>query len=231
MLIGEIFVDTNCGRKKAHSMKNAETTGKDSRLRTLGPVKLFIPFLLLSVTLCACKTPPSPPDRAPGTKIALNYAILEKKSADDFKRLSEYVTDKENTGGNVVVRSDPSFRDGIYLILNIDIGAKVPAGSVAKLRYYRPDDHGEFVQEWELPEFVGMPTREILLGLTNREPPKNLTAWHLEVVSPDGERLIERSSFLWLDLTENPEAQTTEEPSQENEEAQKTEAPQDSTSK
>ncbi len=185
-------------------MKNAGETVKHSGRRGAKSAKILLPLLAVAAIFCSsCKAPPTPPRRAPGTPIALNSIIIQEKKEKDFKRLSEYFTYEENTGGNAIARSDPANRDGIYFILNIEIAATIPSGSVATLRYFCPHKTGELVQTWTLPEFFGTPTSEIMLGLTTKPVPEGILAWHIEIVSPEGEKLIERSSFLWLDLSKN----------------------------
>ena len=90
-------------------------------------------------TLCAlfaaaaffasCRVPPSPPSVADGSTVPIEYAVFSWKDEKDFKRISEYFTDEENTGANCVVRSDPAVRAGLYLILGIRPFTGIPAGS------------------------------------------------------------------------------------------------------
>lgn len=152
----------------------------------------------------ACKQPPSPPyhDEDVGTSVGIGYASFYWKSEDDFKRISEYFTDEENPGSNVTVRSDPACRDGLYMILNLEAGAAVPAGSVAELRYFHPKKSGIRICRWTLPEFNAAPHRELRLGLTGADWEKNLSgkrpsAWQLTLVAPDGKLLLRRDSYLW----------------------------------
>ncbi|MGN1347243.1 MAG: hypothetical protein ACI4V1_10700 [Eubacteriales bacterium] len=161
------------------------------------------------MNLSACRRPPSPPYRAEGSAFGVEYATFYWKTEKDFKRISEFFTDEENTGSNVVVRSDPEKRDGLYLIVNLEFGSVVPEGSVAELRYLHPERAGVQTQLWTLPEFRAAPQRELRLGLTGKTWSKNLSgkrpsAWKLTVVSPDGETLVLRRSFLWTEKTETP---------------------------
>ncbi|MGN0834779.1 MAG: hypothetical protein ACI4QA_02995 [Candidatus Spyradosoma sp.] len=167
-------------------------------LRAAGALALGAAFANLS----ACRQPPSPPYRAEGSAFGVEYATFYWKTEKDFKRISEFFTDEENTGSDVVVRSDPETRTGLYLIVNLECGSLVPAGSVAELRYFHPVRTGEQIQRWTLPEFLAAPHRELRLGLTGTAWDKSLSrkkpsAWKLTVVSPSGETLVLRRSFLW----------------------------------
>lgn len=163
------------------------------------------------VNLAACRQPPTPPYRAEGSAFGVEYASFHWKTEQDFKRISEFFTDEESTGSDVVVRSDPSVRDGLYLIVNLESSTVVPEGSVAELAYLHPERAGVRTQRWTLPEFRAAPQRELRLGLTGKTWGKHLSrkrpaAWKLSVVSPDGETLVLRRSFLWTEKAETPAA-------------------------
>lgn len=155
-----------------------------------------------ALSAASCRVPPSPPPTANGSTVPISYAVFSWKDEKNFKRISEFFTDEEFTGATCVVRTDPSVRDGLYFILGIECGEKIPAGSVAVLRYFRPDKLGEQKAEFSLPEFTGTPIGEIRLGLTGEAWPKSLrgerpTAWEISVRAPDGQLLVFRQSFLW----------------------------------
>lgn len=152
----------------------------------------------------ACKQPPTPAYHGEyaGNAIGIGYASFYMKTEDDFKRISEYFTDEENTGSHTVVRSHPESREGLYMIVSLESGAVVPAGSVAELRYYHPKKGGLQTCRWTLPEFTAAPHRELRLGLTGEDWDASLSrkrpsAWQLNVYNPSGELLFRRDSYLW----------------------------------
>ncbi len=160
--------------------------------------------VLVFVLNPACKQPPTPAYHGEdaGNTIGICYASFYLKREDDFKRISEYFTDAENTGGHAVVRSRPESRDGLYMIVSLENGAKVPAGSVAELRYFHPKKGGLQTCRWTLPEFSAAPHRELRLGLTGEDWDASLyrkrpSAWQLSVSGPDGQLLFRRNSYLW----------------------------------
>lgn len=155
-----------------------------------------------SLFFASCKVPPSPPPTANGSVIPISYAIFSWKDVNDFKRISEYFTDRENTGFNCVLRTDPETREGLYLVLGIEVSEKIPDDSTATLRYFRPDKVGEQTATFRLPEFESSVPGEILFGLTGNAWPKELkkrrpSAWQLSVHAPDGTLLLYRQSYLW----------------------------------
>lgn len=157
----------------------------------------------------SCRVPPNPPATANGSTVPISYAVFSWKNEKDFKRISEFFTDEEFTGSTCVVRTDPKVRNGLYFILGIECFEKIPAGSVAVLRYFRPDKLGEQKAEFALPEFTGTPIGEIRLGLTGDAWPKSLqrerpTAWEISVRAPSGQLLVFRQSFLWNQPEKKP---------------------------
>ncbi len=163
---------------------------------------LIVLSLIGSFFLSACQVPPTPPPTANGSTVPISYAVFSRKKAEDFTRISEYFTDRENTGDNCVCRTDPEVREGLYLVLGLEPGERIPAGSTAILRYFRPDKVGEQKAEFTLPEFTSTVSGEILLGLTGdawQAKKKNArpSAWQLSVTSPSGELLVYRQSYLW----------------------------------
>lgn len=163
------------------------------------------------LTLCvvtACTQPPTPPYHGEdaGTTAGIHYASFYWKTEEDFKRISEYFTDEENTGANTVVRSNPESRDGLYMILNLESDVVIPAGSIAELRYFHPKKTGLQTCRWSLPEFNAAIHRELRLGLTGNDWSKSLSrkrpsAWQIRATAPDGTLLFCRNSYLWVEPT------------------------------
>ncbi|MBQ7331889.1 MAG: hypothetical protein IJW39_01410 [Opitutales bacterium] len=152
--------------------------------------------------LTSCQVPPSPPPTANGSTVPISYAVFAWKDSQDFKRISEYFTDRENSGCSCVLRTDPEIREGLYFVLGLEVGEKISAGSKATLRYFRPDKVGEQTAEFVLPEFTSTVSGEILLGLTGNAWPAakkkaRPSAWQISVTAPDGKLLVYRQSYLW----------------------------------
>lgn len=154
--------------------------------------------------LAACSVPKSATSGPPGVStenVAIAHIDHRYIAAQDFVRISEYFTDKENTSGRVILRTDPSERGGYYFIVSLTWhpGTTLPAGTQADLDYIRSDDpdtrHAHFV--------FTQPTGtlpEILLGLTGKDwAEKNLklTAYKITLKDADGKVLADRQSFLW----------------------------------
>lgn len=119
------------------------------------------------------------------------------RDAASFKRISEYFTGRENTGGEIVLRTHPGRRDGYYFLVRTNnTGAAREAAFC--LEFVTPDStkprHSEF--------FIHLPAGSCVhqIGLTGPDwPDKSVAAvaWKLEVRDLSGAVLAETKSYLW----------------------------------
>jgi hypothetical protein len=154
--------------------------------------------------LPACSVPTSATSGPAGVStdgVAIAHVDHRYIAAQDFVRISEYFTDKENTSGRVILRTDPAERAGYYFIVSLEWhpGTTLPAGTQADLDYVRSDDpeprHAHFV----FTEPTGT-LPEILLGLTGKDwAEKNLklAAYKVTLKNAEGQVLADKQSFLW----------------------------------
>ena len=122
----------------------------------------------------------------------------EWHSADSFGRISEYFTGQENTGSQVILRTQPKERAGFYFLARVkNSGPAQPAAKII-LHLIKPD-----APQTRLYEFpVALPAGETVfnLGLTGTDwagPKTHPVAWKLEIVATDGRLLVVQKSFLW----------------------------------
>ncbi len=154
--------------------------------------------------LPACQMPTSATSTAPGVStegVAIAHVDHRYIAAQDFVRISEYFTGKENPSGRLIERTDPAERGGYYFIVSLTWhpGVELPAGTQADVDYIRSDDpdarHAHFV----FAEPTGT-LPEILLGLTGKDwTDKNtkLTAYKVTLKDAAGKVLSDHQSFLW----------------------------------
>ena len=119
----------------------------------------------------------------------------------DFVRVSEYFTGKENTSGRVIVRSNETERDGLYLLLALDFPDKDSQPKPYKLVLQIPDSESldPVTYSFLLPDHA-ITQGELWLGLTGEDwptPKKKIMAWHLAVQAKDDSILTNNQSFLW----------------------------------
>ncbi len=119
------------------------------------------------------------------------------REAASFKRISEYFSGRENTGGEIVVRSRPEERGGYYFLVRThNPGAARAARFV--LQVVTPDSTQPRVFRLSSTLPAGKAVHQ--LGLTGADWPDRTVvamAWKLEIVDSDGASLAEAKSYLW----------------------------------
>lgn len=118
------------------------------------------------------------------------------REAASFKRISEYFSGKENTGGQLMLRTHPEQRSGYYFQLRINTATTVDARLV--LQVITPDTATP--RTFNFTTTLTGPKTMLNLGLTGADWPDlkiNPVAWKLEVFSADGKLLATESSYLW----------------------------------
>jgi hypothetical protein len=121
------------------------------------------------------------------------------RDTESFERIGEYFGQPENTGREVVVRTQPASRDGYYFLVRV----KAPAGSAENARFelnvIRPD-HPE-AKTFTFPATLKAKETVFQLGLTGADWPggkeANPVAWKLALLDANGRVLAEHKSFLW----------------------------------
>jgi hypothetical protein len=132
-----------------------------------------------------------------GAELTIVRAFSGWRDAASFKRISEYFDGRENTGGQLVVRTHPGQRAGYYFLVRV----ANPGGPLAvkiSLQLSMPDDPKPRTQGFA----ADLPAGETLLnlGLTGPDWPDaktNPVAWKLEVLAADGRVLATEKSYLW----------------------------------
>ena len=119
------------------------------------------------------------------------------RKAESFKRISEYLDGKENTGGEAVLRTHPDQRGGFYFLVratnpgaarSVNVNLEIITTANAKPVSY------SFRPELKAGDTV------FHLGLTGAdwpEPKINPVAWKLELLDTDGRVLATEKSYLW----------------------------------
>jgi hypothetical protein len=120
------------------------------------------------------------------------------RDAGAFDRISEYFGGDENTGRQLVLRTQHDTRDGYYFLVRVKSAAALPRATF-QLSVIRPDAPEPKVYRFE----TAVPAKETVLqlGLTGPDWPggekANPVAWKLELIGTDRSVLAEQKSFLW----------------------------------
>ncbi len=153
------------------------------------PLRLFSLGLLLLFSLPASV-------RAAGPEIVRVFTGW--RDAASFQRVTEYLDGRENTGGIIVLRSQPGARAGFYWLVRLKNDDAPLAGAKLELQVVTPTspEAKTFTFPADVP--VGSPIYQ--LGLTGADWPDTKArpaAWQLRLLATDGKTLIAKESFLW----------------------------------
>ncbi|MBI5426283.1 MAG: hypothetical protein HZA32_19585 [Opitutae bacterium] len=119
------------------------------------------------------------------------------RDAASFKRISEYFTGRENSGGEVVLRTQPAARGGYYFLVRTDNDG--PARDIRfRLEVVTPG--ATQPRHFEFSAALPAGNQVYQLGLTGADWAANTIspmAWKLELVDADGKVLATEKSYLW----------------------------------
>lgn len=120
------------------------------------------------------------------------------RTDESFDRISEYFGKSENSGRQIVLRTQADIRGGYYFLVRVKSAMRID-GAKFELSVIRSD-----TPEPKIYSFAAVvPEKEMVfqLGLTGADWPAgqkaNPVAWKLALVATDGRVLAEQKSFLW----------------------------------
>jgi hypothetical protein len=155
--------------------------GRSLRLSSLGLLLLF--SLPVSV-------------RAAGPEIVRVFTGW--RDAASFQRVTEYLDGRENTGGIIVLRTQPGARAGFYWLVRLKNDGAPLAGARFELQVITPTSPEVKTSTFPVDIPLGSPLYQ--LGLTGSDWPgakARPAAWQLRLLAADGKTLIAKESFLW----------------------------------
>lgn len=167
-------------------------------------MKLFVynapagSFLALILALAAFLAPGT----SAATEIDVTRAKGEYRDSRQFFRISEFFTGRENTGNDVIRRSQPDDRAGYYLTLRLrEYPYDELVEEAIRLEVILPGDIEPTLFTFPLgPEKRRNPW--ILVGLTGDDWPTPETlplAWRVSFINLEGDVIAREKSFLWGD--------------------------------
>jgi len=134
---------------------------------------------------------------ASAADVTIAHVFTGWRDASSFKRISEYFTGRENTGGQTVLRSQPSQRAGFYFLVRAEnTGAPTTAQVVVNLIM----PIGKQVRTHTFTTSLSNKETLLNLGITGSDwldPKTNPVAWKIDIVSADGRMLASEKSYLW----------------------------------
>jgi hypothetical protein len=119
---------------------------------------------------------------------------------EDFTRISEYFTAREDKSSRCIVRTDEASREGFYFIIQLDQDIKkLPTNAIIELDWI-PQDEIKAKRTTFTISNNNYGSNEIFVGLTGSEKPKSgksPVAWRIVIKNQSGQTLTEEKSFLW----------------------------------
>jgi hypothetical protein len=119
------------------------------------------------------------------------------RDAASFKRISEYFDGKENTGGELVLRTHPDQRGGYYFLVRTANTGDVRAVT-ARLQVIT--ETNAKAREYTFSPTLKAGDTVFHLGLTGSDWPDAATtpvAWKLDLTDAEGRVLATTQSYLW----------------------------------
>lgn len=120
------------------------------------------------------------------------------RTVESFTRISEYFNGKENTGGQVMLRTQPQERAGFYFLCRVRNTQTPVAGAKLLLHVITP--HSPTAATYTYDVSLPKGDQVFQVGLTGsdwKNPEENPVAWQIELLDADGRKLATDESFLW----------------------------------
>lgn len=119
------------------------------------------------------------------------------RDAGSFKRISEFFTGRENTGNEIVVRSQPAERGGYYFLVRT-ANAGAPAAAKVAIQVVLPASPRP--RTFTFPVEIPAGQTVFNFGLTGADWPErgiDAVAWKIDVLDGHGAVLATEKSYLW----------------------------------
>ena len=119
---------------------------------------------------------------------------------EQFRRISEYLTNKEYMGKRIILRTQTRERSGYYFVLILDEKIRrLPNGTQIIGEFYTPRSLERQTYTFVLPARRPK-SKEIFIGLTGKDwqhRDEVPSAWKFTIKDANGALLAEKKSYLW----------------------------------
>jgi hypothetical protein len=132
------------------------------------------------------------------TEVSIIRVWPDWQPGSEFKRISEYFTGAENTGGRTVLRSQPGSRQGYYFLVRVKNRGPALSGAKWILQVVAPSDPG--TKTYSFTASLAKGSHLYDLGLTGSDwsgPSDRAVAWKLDVLDAEGHPIASAQSFVW----------------------------------
>ena len=127
-------------------------------------------------------------------------AVTERPyTQDQLKTLGEYFGYPEHCGRRTYLRTDESYRGGLYLIADLDTPVSaIPADTKVVVDLIRSSDGKTITQTLDLSKAFGYKGTALYVGITDKDNREGkLLAWRITLTDKGGNAIAEKHSFLW----------------------------------
>lgn len=157
----------------------------------------FLVVALTSLVMAAASAGAAAANPASDSGVTVVRVFTGWKEGASFKRISEYFTGKENTGGSVVLRTRAEQRSGFYFFVRLNNPG--PATPVKiNVEVVTPTD--KQTKDFSFSSELKSGANVFDLGLTGEDwldAKANPVAWKVDFVASDGRVLASEKSYLW----------------------------------
>lgn len=132
-----------------------------------------------------------------GAEVRIVRVFTGWRDAGSFKRISEYFTGQENTGRQIVLRTQPGERGGYYFLVRTE-NKHATTRANFRLHVVLPGTHQPRVFNFSADIPRGQQVFNI--GVTGADWPDadtDAVAWKLNVLDSSGAVLATEKSYLW----------------------------------
>jgi len=158
-------------------------------------------LLVAAFVLAACANSGGGAKNEPGMTVVRIWP--DYRAAESFDRIPEYFTGKENTAGQIVMRTHPEARAGFYFFMRLKhLGEVAIENAQVEISVIMPDSPAAKTFLLRVP--VVLRKGAILLnpGLTGPDWPwtdarTQPVAWRARLLAADGAVLASQQSYLW----------------------------------
>ena len=156
---------------------------------------LLLAFVTLFVASCASTK------RQAVSSVTIDSILPRYMHEDQFIRIGEYMTGKEEQGKRLILRTNPDVRDGYYFTLILDEQLRrLPQGVTIEGEFHTPKSLDVQTHTFKLPNSRPK-TKEIFVGLTGEDWPygdsRVPSAWRFTLKDANDQVLGTAKSYLW----------------------------------
>ena len=158
-------------------------------------LSLVVAISGLAIAAAPAATAASSPAGDSGVTVVRVYT--DWRDGASFKRISEYFSGKENTGGTVVLRTHAEQRSGFYFFIRIN-NPGAPVAVKVNVAVVTPTD--KQMKDFSFATHLKSGSNLYDLGLTGEDwldAKANPVAWKVDFVAADGRVIASEKSYLW----------------------------------